>query len=145
MAQARSKAAGALLDNGTGALPDTLADGLKTLLGVHTWPVVRDLVDHVITVDEPQIARATLLVWERMKLCIEPSAGVGVAVALSAELADKRAKPSAASFSPPTSERNNTHPRRLPADRFRNVGVILCGGNLDLSTAAKTLFAEKSH
>ena len=42
--------------------------------------LVRDLVDEIITVDEAEIADATKLVWGRMKLCIEPSAGAGVAV-----------------------------------------------------------------
>jgi threonine dehydratase len=39
---ARSKAAGVLLSHDT--LPDTLADGLRTVLGSWTWPVVRDTV-----------------------------------------------------------------------------------------------------
>ena len=60
-----------------------MADGLKTLLGSNTWPIVRDLVDEIITVDESEIKNATALMWGRMKLCIEPSAGVGVACVLS--------------------------------------------------------------
>ena len=113
----RSKQAGERLDFG-GANPNSVADGLKTLLGDNTWPVVRDLVDDIITVDEAAIADATKLIWGRMKLCIEPSAGVGVAVATGADLAAK-----------------------YPPSAFPNVGVILCGGNLDLKKAAKTLFA----
>ena len=117
---ARSKAAGARLGFASGdVVPNTLADGLKTLLGDNTWPVVRDLVDEIITVDEAEIADATKLVWGRMKLCIEPSAGAGVAAATGAKF---RA--------------------RYPPDAYPNVGVVLCGGNLDLAKAAKTLFAE---
>jgi len=100
---ARSKAAGRLIPQ---TAPDTVADGLRTSLGDNTWPVVRDLVEEVLVVEEADILAATRLVWERMKLVIEPSAGVGVAAALG--------------------------------DRFRGlsgierVGVILCGGNVDL-------------
>ena len=68
--------------------------------------VVRDLVDDVYTVDEPEIVSAMRTVWERMKLVIEPSAAVGVAVALSRAFRDR-----------PGPER---------------VGVILCGGNVDI-------------
>ena len=113
---ARSKAAGKLLDHG-GADPDTVADGLKTLLGTHTWPVVRDLVDRVITVDEDSIKAATKLVWGRMKLCVEPSAGVGVACVLG-----------------------DAFKAAYPAEKYTTVGVVLCGGNLDLAKAAKVLF-----
>jgi threonine dehydratase/serine racemase len=77
---ARSKAAGRLIPQ-TG--PNTIADGLLTSLGQNTWPVVRDLVDRVITVSDADIAAAMRLVWERAKLVIEPSAAVPVAVALS--------------------------------------------------------------
>ena len=100
---ARSKAAGRLIPQ---TAPDTVADGLRTGLGDNTWPVVRDLVEAVLVVEEAEILAATRLVWERMKLVIEPSAGVGVAAALG--------------------------------DRFKGlegierVGVVLCGGNVDL-------------
>ncbi|KAJ1451072.1 tryptophan synthase beta subunit-like PLP-dependent enzyme [Pelagophyceae sp. CCMP2097] len=117
---ARSKAAGKLLGFGpTDDVPDTLADGLKTLLGSNTWPVVRDLVDDVITVEEAEIAEATRLVWSRMKLCIEPSAGVGVAVALSDRFS-----------------------ALYPPAAFPRVGVILCGGNLDLTKAAAGFLSQ---
>lgn len=96
----------------------SVADGLKTTLGPNTWPIVRDMADGVITVSEIDILKATKLVWERLKVCIEPSAGVGVAVVLSDEFKQKY---SAA----------------------RNVGVILCGGNVSIVKIA-TLMAELS-
>jgi threonine dehydratase len=83
--------------------PQTVADGLMTTLGQLTWPVVRDHVDEICTVSEAEIIAAMRLVWERMKLVIEPSAAVGVAVAL-------QAKPV---VDGPT-------------------GIILCGGNVSL-------------
>ncbi|XP_078536250.1 serine racemase-like isoform X1 [Lissotriton helveticus] len=89
------------------APPETIADAIKTSIGVNTWPVIRSLVDDVFTVSEEEIKRATQLVWERMKLVIEPTAGVGVAVVLS---------------------------RRFQAlsREMQNICVVLCGGNVDL-------------
>lgn len=82
---ARSKAAGQIIPQ-TG--PNTIADGLLTSLGQNTWPVIRDLVEQVITVSESEILAAMRLVWERAKLVIEPSAAVPVAVALSQQFRD---------------------------------------------------------
>lgn len=76
--------------------------------GPNTWPQVRDLVDRVITVSEEEIIAAMRLVYERMKLVIEPSAAVSVAVLLSPEF------------------------KTIPG--IARVGVILCGGNVDLDT-----------
>ncbi|XP_074450766.1 serine racemase [Larus michahellis] len=89
--------------------PDTIADAVKTSIGPNTWPIIRDLVDDVLTVSEEEIKRATRLVWERMKLLIEPTAGVGVAAVLS--------------------ERFQAVPRDV-----ENVCIVLCGGNVDLSS-----------
>jgi threonine dehydratase/serine racemase len=100
---ARSKAAGMLIAQ-TG--PRTVADGLLTSLGDLTWPVLRDLVERVITVSEDEIVAAMRLAWERAKLLIEPSAAVAVAAALSDEF------------------------RRL--DGISRVGVVLSGGNANL-------------
>ncbi|NXJ66766.1 SRR racemase, partial [Rostratula benghalensis] len=98
--------------------PETIADAVKTSIGPTTWPIIRDLVDDVLTVSEEEIKakapcsllrRATRLVWERMKLLIEPAAGVGVAAVLS--------------------ERFQAVPRAV-----ENVCIVLCGGNVDLSS-----------
>jgi threonine dehydratase/serine racemase len=101
---ARSKAAGRYIPQTD---PRTIADGLRTSLGEETtWPVVRDLVEDVITVDDAAIITAMRLVWERMKLVIEPSAAVPLAVALGPAF------------------------RRL--QNIETVGVFFSGGNLDL-------------
>ena len=97
--------------------PVTIADGVKTTIGESTWPIIRDLVDDVITVSEDEIKRATKLVWERAKLVIEPTTGVGVAAVLSDKFATAK---------------NN-------ADELKKVGVVLCGGNADLSVVSKIL------
>ena len=77
---ARSKAAGKFIPQ---TAPNTIADGLLTSLGTLTWPIVRDRVERVFTVTDDQIRAAMRLVWERMKLIVEPSGAVGLAVALT--------------------------------------------------------------
>jgi threonine dehydratase len=79
---ARSKAAGRFIPQ-TG--PDTIADGLLTSLGELTWPIVRDKVERIITVTDDQIRAAMRLVWERMKLIVEPSGAVGLAAVITEE------------------------------------------------------------
>jgi serine racemase len=98
---------------------DSVADGLKTTLGPNTWPIVRDWVDDIFTVSERDILAATKLIWERLKICIEPSAGVGVAVLQS------------------STEFQQTY----PADQYPNVGIILCGGNVDVVQIAEQMKA----
>ncbi len=106
----RSFKAGTLLKHNPENNLDSVADGLKTTLGPNTWPIVRDLVDDIFTVSEEEILKATKLVWERLKVCIEPSAGVGVAVAMGEEFNSKYTVESG----------------------IRNIGIILCGGNVDV-------------
>ena len=86
--------------------PNTIADGLRTSLGEHTWPVVRDLVSSVIVVSDEEIVSAMRLLWERMKLLVEPSAATGLAAVLSR--------------------------REAALEGRRHIGVLLTGGNLDL-------------
>jgi threonine dehydratase len=113
----RSFEAGQLLKHAPDNKLDSVADGLKTTLGLNTWPVVRDMVDDVMTVTEEEILRATKIIWERLKVTIEPSAGVGVAVALS-----------------------DPFQKKYPVDSgFQNVGVILCGGNVDIVKIASLM------
>lgn len=97
---------------------ESVADGLKTTLGPNTWPIIRDKVDDIFTVTEEQILLATKLIWERLKVCIEPSAGVGVAVALGQDF--------------------NV---RYPPQDIANVGIILCGGNVDILEISKKMEA----
>lgn len=100
---ARSKAAGVLIPQ---TAPNTIADGLLTSLGDLTWPVVRDLVEAVVTVTESEIIAAMRLTWERAKLLIEPSSAVAVAAVLGAAF-------------------RNLH-------GMQKVGVVLSGGNVNL-------------
>ncbi|HYV34102.1 MAG TPA: pyridoxal-phosphate dependent enzyme [Gemmataceae bacterium] len=99
----RSKAAGQLIPQ-TG--PKTVADGLLTSLGELTWPIIRDLVEDVLTVRENEIIAAMRMTWERAKILIEPSSAVAVAAVLTDAF---RARPG-----------------------LKRVGIILSGGNVDL-------------
>jgi threonine dehydratase len=100
---ARSLAAGRLIADPGGR---SLADGLLTSLGQHTWPIIRDQVERVITVSEEEIVAAMRLLWERAKLLVEPSSAVVLAALLTAEGV------------------------ALPG--LTRVGLILSGGNVDL-------------
>jgi threonine dehydratase len=62
--------------------PQTIADGLKTSLGTITWPIIRSYVHEILTASEENIIKAMYLVWERMKIVIEPSAAVALAIIL---------------------------------------------------------------
>jgi threonine dehydratase len=85
--------------------PVTIADGLKTSLGTYTWPYIKDHVQDILTATEESIVKAMFLVWERMKIVIEPSAAV----------------PLAALFENKELFRN------------KNVVIIFSGGNTDLN------------
>jgi threonine dehydratase len=83
---------------------NTIADGLKTTLGSNNFPIIKEHVSGIIRVTEEEIVSAMRLIWERMKIIVEPSS----AVALAALLRDK------ANF------------------RGQKVGILISGGNVDL-------------
>lgn len=84
--------------------PRTIADGLLTSLGDKTYEIIRRYVHDIVTVSDDAIIAAMRLVWERMKLVIEPSAAVPLAALLdhSIDLSGRR------------------------------VGIIFSGGNVDM-------------
>lgn len=84
--------------------PNTIADGLLTSLGELNFELIQKYVSDILLATDPQIIEAMRLIYERMKIVIEPSC----AVPLAALLANK--------------------------DRFKGkkVGIILSGGNVDL-------------
>jgi threonine dehydratase len=86
------------------ASAQTIADGLRAALSERTFAVIRRHVRDIITVSETEIVAAMRLIWERMKLVIEPSSAVPLAAVL---------------------KRKDFFPGR-------RVGVVLTGGNLDL-------------
>lgn len=82
----------------------TIADGLKTHLGDVNFPIIKKGIDHIVLVEEEEIIEAMRLIWERMKIVIEPSSAVAFAGLLKEKETLKNQK----------------------------VGVILSGGNVDV-------------
>lgn len=84
--------------------PDTVADGLKVPLKDLTWHFVKNDVTDILTATEDEIIEAMKLVWKRMKIVMEPSSAVPLAVILKNR------------------------------DTFagKRVGVIITGGNVDI-------------
>ena len=62
---------------------DTIADGLRTSLGSLTFPLIQKYVETILTVSEEPIISATRLIWQRMKMVVEPSGAVPLAVVLN--------------------------------------------------------------
>ena len=83
---------------------NTIADGLRTMLGDLTFPIIQRHVDDIVTVSEYGIVRAMRRLWEITKLVVEASGAVPFAAI------------------------------QEQSDRFagKRVGVILSGGNVDL-------------
>jgi len=85
--------------------PQTIADGLLTSLSDLTFRVILKHVDEIVTISEESIIAAMRLLWERMKIVVEPSGAVPLAGILEKKT-DVKGK---------------------------RIGLILSGGNLDLS------------
>ncbi|MEP2237512.1 MAG: pyridoxal-phosphate dependent enzyme [Maribacter sp.] len=88
---------------------NTIADGLKTMLGDKNFPIIKELVSGIVRINEDEIVTAMKLVWERMKIIIEPSSAVTVAAVL------KQSKAQPGVF------------------QDKKIGIIISGGNVDLS------------
>jgi len=88
---------------------NSVADGLLTSLGDKTFPIIKEMVNEVITVSDEQIIEAMRLIWERVKIIVEPSCAVPFAAVLKEK------------------------------EKFsgKKVGIILSGGNVDLGRAFK--------
>jgi threonine dehydratase len=84
--------------------PDTIADGLRALVGEFTFPLIRELVDEVLTVSEAGIIAGMEQVWRTLDMLIEPSSATVIAAIME-------------------------HPERF---RGQSVGAIISGGNVDL-------------
>ncbi len=98
--------------------PQTIADGLRGALGDITFSVIQNHVQQIVTVSEPDIAAAMFLVWERLKIMIEPSCAVPLAAVLL--------------------RKSDNAPQQ-------RIGIILSGGNIDFSQIpAHQALAEQS-
>lgn len=69
------------------AQPDTIADGLRATIGVPNLGIIRATVDDIVTVTDDEIIAAMRLIWERLKIVVEPSAAVGLAAVLGGQVA----------------------------------------------------------
>ncbi|MGB3145547.1 MAG: pyridoxal-phosphate dependent enzyme [Maribacter sp.] len=88
---------------------NTIADGLKTMLGDKNFPIIKEDVSGIVRVTEDEIVAAMKLVWERMKIIIEPSSAVAVAAII------RKSKEQPGYF------------------EDKKIGIIISGGNVDLS------------
>jgi len=86
--------------------PKTIADGLLTSLGEVNFSIIKDNVDDIVTVSEEAIVEAMRLIWERMKIIIEPSSAVPLAALLQ---------------------------KKVDTKIYRRIGIILSGGNVELT------------
>lgn len=86
--------------------PKTIADGLLTSLCERTFTIISSKCDGILTVSEESIVKAMRLIWERMKIIIEPSSAVPIAAIME-------------------------YPQLFKGKR---VGVIISGGNVDLDS-----------
>ncbi|MDD2550535.1 MAG: pyridoxal-phosphate dependent enzyme [Bacteroidales bacterium] len=84
--------------------PNTIADGLRTSLCPLTLSIIQKYADGILTVSEESIVKAMRLVWERMKIVIEPSSAVPVAAIM----------------------------QNREVFKGKRVGVIISGGNVDV-------------
>jgi threonine dehydratase len=85
--------------------PDTIADGLRTSLGSLTFPIILQYVNDIVTVSEQSIIQSMRILWERLKVLVETSSSVPLAALLENKVDVKNKK----------------------------VGIILSGGNVDLT------------
>ena len=83
---------------------NTICDGLRAQIGSKTFPVIQNLVDDIIPIAEKDIINALRMIWERLKIIVEPSCSIALALII-----------------------NNKQ-----LFEGRNVGLIMSGGNLDL-------------
>ena len=93
--------------------PQTLADGLRALVGLRNLELIAEYVETVLGVDERDIIEAMALVWSRLKQVVEPSGAVALAGVM----------------------------KRPQALRGQRVGIILSGGNLDIPPLLERLGA----
>lgn len=84
--------------------PNTIADGLLTSLGKRNFPIIQQYVNDIVTVSEESIVQAMQMIYERMKIVVEPSAVVPFAALLEQKVLAKN----------------------------KRIGLILSGGNIDL-------------
>ena len=84
---------------------NTICDGLRAQIGTITFPIIQKYVDEIITLSEEEILDSMKMIWERLKIIVEPSCSISLAAIIKNK------------------------------DKFsgKNVGLIMSGGNVDLN------------
>lgn len=85
--------------------PNTIADGLRTQLGNNNFPIIKEGIEQILLVSEEAIIDAMKMVWNRMKIIIEPSSATTLAAVLN-------------------------NPEIFSG---KKVGLVITGGNVDLA------------
>jgi len=98
----RSLQSGKIVSNET---INTICDGLRAQIGTITFPIIQENVDGIITLSEEEIINSMQMIWERMKVIVEPSSAISLAAIIKNR------------------------------DMFegKKVGLIISGGNVDLT------------
>jgi threonine dehydratase len=96
--------------------PNTIADGAQTQhLGNYTFPIIRALVDDIVTVSDAQLIETMKFFAERMKMLVEPTGCLAAAAVM----------------------------KNVIRASGRKVGIVISGGNIDLSRFAELVKGEK--
>lgn len=90
---------------------NTICDGLLTTVGKLTLPIIMKYVNNIFTASETSVLVATKYIWERMKIVVEPSAAISLAIILE-------------------------HPEFF---KNKKIGLILSGGNVDIKSIIKLM------
>ena len=98
----RSLQSGKIVSNET---INTICDGLRAQIGTITFPIIQENVDGIITLSEEEIINSMQMIWERMKIIIEPSCAISLAAII----------------------------KNREMFEGKKVGLIMSGGNVDLT------------
>ena len=98
----RSLQSGKIVPNET---INTICDGLRAQIGTITFPIIQENVDEIITLPEEEIINSMQMIWERMKIIIEPSCAISLAAII----------------------------KNREMFEGKKVGLIMSGGNVDLT------------
>ena len=84
---------------------NTICDGLRAQIGTITFPIIQKYVDEIITLSEDEILDSMKMIWERVKIIVEPACSISLAAIIKNK------------------------------NKFsgKNVGLIMSGGNVDLN------------
>ncbi len=89
--------------------PNTIADGLLTSLGEITFDIIKNNIFQIVTASDEYAISAMKLIWERMKMIIEPSSAFPLAVLMQNKINLKNCR----------------------------IGIIISGGNVDIAKVAE--------